>query len=176
MAVISGGRIIEGAYGAPYLNAGAPSAGTSEVQTLTIGNTPTGGTFRLSLDGTKTGAITWSATNGTLLSNMNTAMDAAWGTGSVVATAGSLTAGIGTVTLTFGGNYANRAVTTITVADNSLTGTNPTLAVAETTPGVDATARGAGPGAQLIDTTNSKLYVNTGTGLAPVWVVAGTQT
>ena len=35
---------IEGSIG-PYENAGVPSAGTSEVQTLTIGGTPTGGTF-----------------------------------------------------------------------------------------------------------------------------------
>lgn len=176
MAVISGGRIIEGTYGAPYTNAGAPSAGTNEVQTLTIGGTPTGGTFKLSFEGRPTGAITWSSTNSTLFSNMNTAFDAAFGTGSIVATAGTITSGIGTVTLTFGGNYARRAVPTMTVADNSLTGTSPTLAVAETTPGVDATARGAGPGATLIDTTNSLHYTNTGTALAPTWTKTGTQT
>jgi hypothetical protein len=175
-AVISGGRIIEGTYDAPYTNAGVPSAGTSEVQTLTIGGTPTGGTFQLGFEGRASGAITWSATNATLLSNMNTATDAAFGTGSVVATAGTLTAGIGTVTLTFGGNYAKRAVPTMTVVSNALTGTLPTLAVVETTPGVDATARGIAPGALLIDTTNSILYTNTGTALSPIFTKVGTQT
>lgn len=175
MAIISGGVIIEGSIG-PYQNAGAPSAGTSEVQTLTIGGTPTSGTFKTALDGTPTAAITWSATNGTLLGNMNTAFDNAFGAGSVVATAGTLTAGIGTVTLTYGGNYAKRVVSTMTVYDNSLAGTAPTLAIAETTPGVNATARGANPGATLIDTTNSLHYTNTGTALAPVWVKTGTQT
>lgn len=153
----------------PYLNAGAPTAGTSEVQTLTIGGTPTGGTFRLSFEGVRTGSITWSATNATLLANMNAAMDAAWGTASVVAAAGTLTAGIGTVTLTFGANRALQAVPTIAVNENALTGSAPTLAVAETTPGVDATQRGAAKGALLIDTTNGTLYQQTGTPPSVTW-------
>jgi hypothetical protein len=52
---------------------------------------------------------------------------------------------------------------------NALTGTAPTLAIAETTPGVSATARGAPKGALLIDTTNGALYQNTGTPQAPTW-------
>lgn len=171
MPVVAGAGL-----GTPYSNAGAPVAGTNEVQTLTIGGTPTGGTFKVLFEGITSGAITWSATNATLLAAMNAAFDAAYGTSSIVATAGTLTAGIGTVTLTFGGNYARRAVPTMSIALNSLTGTSPTLAVAETTPGVDATARGAVIGARLVDTTNGKYYINTGTALAPTWTVVGTQT
>lgn len=160
--------VVENAIGNRY-NAGAPSAGTSAVQTLTIGGTPTGGTFALSFEGRMTGAITWSATNATLLANMVTALDAAYGTASIVPTAGTLTAGIGTVLLTFGGNYALRAVSLVSVASNALTGTGPTLAIVSTTPGVDATARGAPKGALLIDTTNGTLYQNTGTPASPTW-------
>ena len=169
--------IIEGGLG-PYSVAGAPAQGTNEVQTLTIGGTPTGGTFKLAFDGYTTGAITWSATNATLLANIQAALDALpnVGTNGFVAAAGSLTAGIGTITLTAGGDLANKAVPTITVANNSLTGTSPTLAVAETTPGVDATMRGAGKGALLSDTTNGILYINTGTALDPTWTKVGTQT
>lgn len=167
--------VIEGTYGAPLRNAGAPSAGTSEVQTLTIGGTPTGGTFQLGFEGRGTGDIAWSATNATLISNMNTAFDAAFGASSIVAATGAITGGIGTVTMTFGANYAKRAVSTATVVQNALTGTSPTLAIAETTPGVDATGRGIGPGGQLIDTTNAFLYINTGTALAPIWTKTGTQ-
>jgi hypothetical protein len=176
MPIITGGRIIEGAVG-PYLNAGAPTAGTNEVQTLTIGGTPTGGTYKLSLDGNVTGAITWSATNATLLSNLNTALDALpWGASAIVATAGTLTAGIGTVLLTFsGGALAKRAVNTMAVALNSLTGSSPTLAIAETTPGVDASGIGAPKGAILGDTTNGKAYINTGSDTTPTWTVVGTQ-
>lgn len=177
MAIITGGQIIPGGYDG-YFTAGAPTAGTSEVQTLTIGGTPTGGTFKLAYDGYNTAAITWSATNATLLANINTALLALPNTGTtgVVATAGTLTAGIGTVTLTFGGNLALLAVNTITVADNSLTGTAPTLAIAETTPGVAASGRGAPTGAKLTDTTNGLAYINTGSALSPTWTKIGVQT
>jgi hypothetical protein len=170
--------IIEGTgLGHPLTNAGAPSAGTDEVQTITIGGTPTGGTFTLTFDGLTTGAITWSSTNGTLVSNIDTALEALGniGTGGVTTAVGTMTAGIGTITVTFTGNNAKRAVPTMT-ATSSLTGSSPTVAVAETTPGVDATGRAAPLGALLVDTTNKKLYINTGTSLNPTWTVAGTQT
>lgn len=177
MAIISGGNITPGVYEG-WTSAGAPSAGTSEIQTLTIGGTPTGGTFKLALDGFITAAITWSATNATLVANIDAALEALpnIGTGGVVTAVGTMTAGIGTITITFGGNSGFLAVNTITVNNNSLTGTAPTLAVAETTPGVGATGRGAPKGAELIDTTNGILYINTGSGLAPTWTKVGTQT
>jgi hypothetical protein len=172
--------IIEGTgRGRPLLNAGAPSAGTDEVQTLTIGGTPTGGTFQLAFAGFITAPIAWSATNATLLANIDAALEAlpTIGPGGVVTAAGTLTAGIGTITITFsGGNLTKLAVPTITVAANNLTGSTPTLAVAETTPGVTATGRGNPAGSELIDTTNGLLYINTGTALAPTWVKVGTQT
>lgn len=168
--------VIEGAY--QYQNAGAPSAGTNEVQTLTIGGTPTGGTFKIAFDGHTTGAIAWSATNGTLLANIQAALDALpnVGTNGLVATAGTLTAGIGTILLTAGANLAKLVIPTATVAANNMTGTAPTASIAETTPGVTATARAAALGALLIDTTNKKLYINTGTALNPTWTVVGAQT
>ena len=168
-----------GVYG-PYFNAGAPVGGTNEVQTLTVGGTPTGGTFKLAFEGFNTASITWSATNATLLADINAKLDAlrTLGTAWVVATAGTLTAGIGTIILTFsGGDVAKRAVPLITVANNSLTGTAPTLAIAETTPGVDATVRNAAPGASLVDITNRIAYINTGSAIgAPTWTKTGTQT
>lgn len=170
--------IIEGAVARVLTNAGVPSAGTDEVQTLTIGGTPTSGTFKLAFEGFITAAITWSSTNATLLANINTALRAlpSLGASEITAAAGSLTSGIGTITLTFGGSRAKQTIgSLISVADNSLAGTNPTLAIAETTPGVDATYRGAGKGQLVIDTTNAKLYINTGTALAPTWTVVGTQ-
>jgi hypothetical protein len=156
--------------------AGAPSDGTTEVQTLTIGGTPTGGTFKLAYEGQITASITWSATTNTLLANIQAALRAlaTIGSAGITATEGSLSSGIGTVTLTFGGNLAKLVVPLITVALNSLTGTAPTLAVTEATPGVTATERGAGPGALLVDVTNKTLYQNKGTALAPVWTLVGT--
>src|SRR5436190_23792973 len=101
MAAIELTNVIEGAFGVVASSAGAPGAGTSEVQTLTIGGTPTGGTFKIAFDGFTTAAITWSATNATLLANIQAALDALpnVGTNGLVAAAGTLTAGIGTITL-----------------------------------------------------------------------------
>jgi len=152
--------------------------GINEVQTLTIAaGPPTSGTFKLGFDGQVTADITWSATNNTLLANIDAALEALSniGAGEVACAAGTLTAGIGTLTITFSGTLAETDVALITVEENSLVGTAVTLAVAETTPGVDATARGARIGAQLKDTTNGKLYINAGTALEPTWTVVGTQ-
>jgi len=178
MPIIQGGRVIEGLVD-EIAWPGAPVNGTDEVQTLTIGGTPTGGTFQLAYDGFTTAAITWSSTNATLLANINAALVALANVGASgwTATAGTLASGIGTILLTAGGNLTKKAVNTITVANNSLTGTAPTLAIAETTPGVDATLRGAGTGCLLLDSVNGKLYVQTSANtLAPTWTVAGTQT
>lgn len=167
--------IIEGAIGAPLQNAGAPVAGTDEVQTLTID--ATGGTFKLRFEGFTTAAISWSNVNATLIAAIDAALEAlpAIGTGGVTTAVGTMTAGVGTATITFAGNRGKQAIgSVIAVAENSLTGT-ATLSIAETTPGVDATARGAAKGALLTDTTNGKLYINTGTALAPTWTVVGSQ-
>ncbi len=171
MAAIEIGNAVAGAIG-PYQNAGVPGAGTDEVQTLTIGGTPTGGTFKLAYGGFTTGAITWSATNATLVANIDAALEAlpSIGTGGVATTVGTAVAGIGTIIITFSGaDLAKRAVATITVSANDMTGTTPTVAVAETTPGVTATSLGAVKGAVLIDVTNGTLYQNTGTVAAPTW-------
>ena len=167
---------IEGGIG-PYENAGVPGAGTSEVQTLTLGGTPTGGTFKLAYDGHITGDITWTAVDNTLIADVDAALEAlaGIGAGNIAAADGTLTSGIGTITLTFGGDLAKLAVNTITVSENALEGTSPTLAVAETTPGVTADFRGAKKGALVTDTTNGKLYINTGTAVSPTWTVVGSQ-
>jgi hypothetical protein len=178
MPTIQGGMIIEGALGRAIAIPGAPSAGTNEVQTLTIGGTPTGGTFQLRFEGLTTAAITWSATNATLLANMNAALDAlpSVGTSGLVAAAGTLTAGIGTVTLTAGAALARKALPLVEVANNSLTGTNPTLAIAETTPGVNATYRGAATGSMVVRTDTGVVSVNTSaTAGAPTWTNVGAQ-
>lgn len=164
-------------YG-PFTNAGAPGAGTDEVQTLTIGGTPTGGTFTLRFRGEDTDPIDWSSTNATLAANIDAALGALGSIGgadNVTTAVGTMTAGIGTITITFTGSLAKQAVPTLSVASNDLTGTSPTVAVAETTPGVTATARGVPKGALLLDTTNGLLYQNSGTVSAPTWDKVGAQ-
>lgn len=173
MAVITGGRIIEGSFG-PIFNAGVPSAGTNEVQTATLGGTGGTSTFQLVLDGVKTAAIAWSAVNATLLTAINAALDATFGTAQIVATDSTLSSGLGNLLLTFSGsNVAKQAVNTMTsvIVTGALT-----VVVAETTPGVTATARGLAIGGTVVDSTNGKEYINTGTPNVPVWTVKGAQT
>lgn len=169
--------IIEGGLGI-FTVAGAPTQGTNEVQTLTLSGTITGGTFKLAFDGYTTAAITWGSTDSTLIAAIDAALEALpnIGASGVTCAAGTLSSGVGTVTITFGGNLAELVVATITVADDSLEGSAAAVAVAETTPGVTATARGAAKGSILTDTTNGILYINTGTALAPTWTKVGTQT
>jgi hypothetical protein len=175
MPIISGGQIIEGGMRG-YSSTGAPTAGTTEVQTITFGGTPTGGTFTITFGAFTTAAITWVNVNATLVSNIDTALEALpnIGTGGITTAVGTMTAGIGTITMTFAGNNAVRAQS-LMVATSSLTGTAPTVAITETTPGVNASGAGAAIGAMLVR-DNGVLYINTGTAVAPTWTVVGTQT
>lgn len=152
--------------------AGAPVAGTDEIQTMTVGATPTGGTFKLAYKGQITTAITWSATTGTFIANIDAALGAlsTIGGASNVTTADvNLSSGVGTLTITFVGNLAKLNVPLITVQSNDLTGSGATVAIATTTPGVTATHRGAPKGAMITDTDNGVWYQNTGTVYAPTW-------
>lgn len=176
MSVIRKNNVIRGIYGLAR-NEGAPSAGTSEIQTLTFGGTWVGGElFTLAFQGYTTAPIAWSATNATLVSNIDAALEAlpSIGTGGIATATGTMTNGIGTITETFGGNNAKLAVSMISVASNA--SALGTLGVTETTPGVTATNRSALTGALLDDTTNGKLYVNTSTtSNSPTWAVVGSQ-
>lgn len=176
MAVIELSNIIEGVVG-PLPFAGVPSTGTSEVQTVTFGGTWLAAeTFKLTFEGHTTAAITWSATNATLVANIDAALEALpnVGTGGVTTAVGTMTDGIGTITLTAGGDLAKKAIGTMTVAvNNSAEGT---LAIAETTPGVDSTYRGLKKGGLISDITNGVLYINTGTPFSPTFTKVGTQT
>lgn len=180
MAIIETSNVITdvAGLGNVLFNAGAPTNGTTEIQTITIGGTPTGGTFTLVYDGLTTSPITWSATNATLVSNIQTALLALSNIGAsgVAAAVGTMTAGVGTINLTFGGNLIGQALNLITVGANNMTGTSPTVAVTRTTAGINATGRGAHTGARLVDTTNGKEYIQTNTTPPGItWTVVGTQ-
>lgn len=175
MPIISGGTIAEGALGSPYQVAGSPSAGTDQVFTITFGGSPSAGNFTLTFDGHTTAAITWSATNNTLRDNVDAALEALAnvGTGGFTTAVGTMTAGVGTLTVTAAGNLTKQSLGSMAATVGTLNGT---VAAATTTPGVNATGRGAPVGALLQDTTNGLLYSNTGTALAPTWTKVGTQT
>jgi phage tail sheath gpL-like len=156
-----------------YAFAGVPSNGTNEVDTITTGGTPTGGTFTLVVAGGRTTApITWSATNATFVANIQAALRALPNVGSagVTVAVGTATAGVGTFTVTWNGtNTATTDVPALTIGTNSLTGTSPTVTVSTTTAGVAATYRNAPKGALLVDINTPDLYINTGSVGAPTW-------
>ena len=170
MGKIQNTQVIEGSMG-PILRSSAPVNGTNEVQNLEVGGTPTGGSFKLSFDGYTTDAIAWNSTNATLISNIDTALEALpnIGSGEVTVADVDLSSGIGNVSITFSGNLGKLNVPAVSVASNDLEGSSPTVAITVTTAGVTATARGAGAGALLIDMTNKKAYINNGTPNAPIW-------
>lgn len=159
-----------------YRYAGVPSSGTSEIDTLTIAASTSGGTFTLTvLNGRTTAPITWSGTNATLVANVDTALEAlnVIGSGGVTTAVGTMTAGIGTITITFAGKNAKRDFPALSVTNNLITG-GATPSIATTTPGVEATFRNARPGELLVDTVTPDLYINDATtggdaGPGPTW-------
>lgn len=162
------GKARESAAGVATVT-GAPSAGTSEVQTVATTGIPTGGTFKLSFKGQQTAAIAYNAD----ATAVDTALEAlsTIGSGNVTCGGGPLPTG---VTVTFAGALAGRAVPLLTLTDNSLTGgSSPTVTITETTPGVTATLRDAPVGTLLVR-DNGTLYVKTAN--PGTWTVAGTQT
>lgn len=117
-----------------------PYAGrTSEVQTVTITGTPTGGTYTLTFDGETTAAIAFDAA----ASAVQAALEALSNVvpGDVTATGGPHP---GTpVVVTFGGSYLGANVPQMTAASGSLTGgTTPTVTVTTGTGGGSGSADG----------------------------------
>ncbi len=165
-----------GIYG-PYYNAGAPAAGTDEIQTATFGGTWLAGEkFRLVYDGFATGLIDWSATNNTLRDHINTALNALpnLGTSWAVAAVGTMTLGIGTMLVTFsGGDVSKKNVSLMTVRGS--TSVSGTLSVATSTPGVPATYRDAQKGSELVDVSNAIDYIKTGNTGTGTYTKTGTQ-
>ncbi len=178
MGVTERSNVINNAIG-QFTGSGAPSAGTDEVHTITTGGTITGGTFTYSVGGYTSGPIAWSATNATLVANIDAAVEAlpVVGTGGAVVAVGTATAGIGTFTITFsGGNRARQPVGTPAVDGTLLTGTSPTVAVARTTPGVNAYPNQAGVGSTYTDYSTGIVYSNTsGSAISPTWTKIGLQ-
>lgn len=151
---------------------GVPSGGTSEIDTLTIQASTSAGTFTIAVAGGRTtSAISWSATNATLVANVDAALENlnVIGTGGVTTAVGTMTAGIGTITITMAGKNAKRDMPALSIGTNSLTGgTAPTLTT--TTAGVDATFRDAKTGQLLVDTSTPDLYINDSvTAGSPTW-------
>lgn len=155
-----------------YSYPGVPANGTSEIDTLTIQTSTSAGTFTITVAGGRTTApITWSATDATLIADIDAKLEAlsVIGSGGVVVAAGTGSSGIGTYTITMSGKNARQDFALLSIGTNSLTGgTAPTLTT--TTAGVAATWKDAYIGALVEDSTNGELYQNISTTAnAPNW-------
>jgi len=112
--------------------------GVSAVWTITIAASTSGGTFKLTMttpSNGQTAAITWSATNATLLANIQAALNTKYGTTggapNVLAALGTITAGIGTITLT-GQNALSNTPMAWSVQDSTSGGGGVTIATTTT--------------------------------------------
>lgn len=162
--------------GSPLSNLGSPVNGVDEIQRVTIGGSGLGGSFKLTFDGHETADIAWSATNATLLANVENALEALPNVDAVTVADVDLASGIGNFDVTFDGdNVAKKNQPLMTSDVTNFTGTTPSVGVAEQTAGVDATHRNAAKGALLIDTENAVLYINTGNPQSPTWTIVGSQ-
>lgn len=118
------------------------TAGSNELQTLTITGTPTGGTFTLTftyfdpVDGQVKTQTTAPIVYNAAASAVDTALEALTqiGAGQITAAGGPLPGAA--VTITFTGTLANRPIRALTVNTSALTGGTPAGAVVRTTPGV----------------------------------------
>jgi hypothetical protein len=108
---------------------GLSTTPASEVQTVTITGTPTGGTFTLSLGGATTAALAYNAPTATVQTALQGLSTIGSGNVTVTGTAGT------TYTCTFAGTLANQDVATMTAVGSLTGGTSPTVGVATTTPG-----------------------------------------
>lgn len=111
-------------------------AGVSPVEALPVVDTTGSGTFTLTYMGITTGAITYSATVATLITNINTALDSAFGAGNLVASGASLAALIITGSAgnyqfnAFGGHFTSTITGTGFTINGSATAGTSTTSVA----------------------------------------------
>jgi hypothetical protein len=117
-----------------------PYAGrTSEVQTVTITGTPSGGTYTLTFDGETTAAIAYNATASAVQAALEALSNIEPGD---VTTTGGPHPGTAVV-VTFGGNYLGENVPQMTAASGSLTGgSTPTVTVTTGTGGGSGSSDG----------------------------------
>jgi hypothetical protein len=105
----------------------------SEVQSISITGTPTGGTFTLSFQGNTTSNIAYNATAAAVAAAFQALPNV--GVTGATTTGGPLPAT--PVVLTFAGNLANTGLPLITATSTGLTGgTTPAVVVTRTTPGL----------------------------------------
>lgn len=145
--------------------AGVPTNGVNEVKTLTID--AAGGTFTLTYAAQTTSAIAFNALASVVQAALIALSTIGAGNISVSGSAG------GPYTITFLGTLSGLPQT-LTSTATSLTGGAGTATVTQATLGVRGDYRSCALGQVVIDTTNNRIYENTGTRAKPVWTEPNT--
>jgi hypothetical protein len=115
----------------------AAVAAVNQIDALDFVDSTGSGTFTVTIEGITTGAITYSATAATLFANINTALNATFGTSAIVASGASLAA----IILTFSGTgFAARPIVGLPVVTLLAGATGFTSTPSVTTLGVVAVA------------------------------------
>jgi hypothetical protein len=120
---------------APAIAHTATGSGVNDVQTLSLGGAPAGGTFALAFGGQTTTAISFNATAAQVQSALQALSSI--GSGNVVCSAGPLP---GNVTITFIGALAAHAQPVLGTAANNLTGPGPQIVHTTTGVGINSIA------------------------------------
>lgn len=120
-------------------------ANTAEVQTITIGGTPTGGTFPLSWQGVAAPSQAYNVTTSAMATSLNTAWASLLHGGTITVSGSAGTS----YAVTFPSVLGNVAM--MVTSASALTGGTPTIAVVETTPGAGATPATAVIPASFLD-------------------------
>ena len=107
-------------------------AAVNAVQTVTIGGTPAGGTFKLTYGSVSTADLPYNESTANVQAALRALSSINGANVTVTGTAGA------SYVVTFGGALAGRPVSPITASHNLTGGTNPSATVAQTTAGVTA--------------------------------------
>lgn len=134
------------AWGVGPYNVVEKAGGTSEVQSIAVNGTPTGGTYTLTFNGDTTTALAFNANAAAIQAALEGLDDIA--SGDVTVT------GTGPYVVTFGGRWANQGVTQMSAASSLTGGTNPAVVVSTTTQG---SSGGPGP---LLEPIQPKDYLH----------------
>lgn len=145
--------------------AGPPTNGVNAVQTVTETGGPTGGTFTLTFGGQTTTPLPYNCDAPTMQAALQALSSI--GANNVLCSGGPLP-GAGIV-CTFQKALGGLPQATMTHTDSLTGGSTPAAAIAATTVGVRGSYRTAPRGWTLLDTTNSRIYQQTGPPEAPTW-------
>ena len=156
---------IEGSKSLPLESEGVPTNGVSHVDSVNV--SASSGTYVLSFQGFRTTPLAFNANGAAIQAAMEALPSIGAGNISVVGNQPS------TAQMTFQGSLARKSLPALIVDRND---TDGSILQQILTPGSDGFRRGSGEGALVIDVTNAKSYINTGTEFVPAWTVVGTQT